>query len=378
MDRKALTAALLLLTLGSLRAETAATIQRRIDTVYAAGGGTVWIPRGTTILEKPLRLKSRVKLLGQGREQSTLQLKGGVKAEYVVGTDGFELAKDKNLWTYRAGKPTGTQPLFDESDGLHMGVALVGLTIDGNRRGGAHANGVCLYGGALTVEDVGIFDCDGHGLWTQCGRAGNSWQGDAEYQYANMHESVFQQISICQVTGHGLLYRGPNDSYLDKLQVKMAGGTGVLIDVQPNCESGGLKIGTAHAYATKGPAIHIRSSYVTAEYLDCDTPGQEGLILAGSSIVVDKAIVYYHNRHRDKVSWGVLVTGGDNFIGYLRYANQQTAPVGKLHGGALKVTGKGCAVPHGYLLGGANGVKGTATSGEKVFGGTVRDWGIAP
>lgn len=350
-------------------------LQKQIDTIFSSGGGTVWVPKGITVLDKALKIRSRVRLLGQGQFQSILRLAPGVKTHSVVMTAGFN--PELNIWNYNAGKITGNQEVFNEINGLHVGCSVENLTIDGNNRNGTNSNGLSIYGGGFRVSNVGIMDCSGHGLWTQCGRADNSWAGDEEYSYWNMHESIIENISISNVGQHGVYFAGPNDSYMDKVQVKMAKDAGFYFDFLPNISTGGLKVGSIHTYACSGKAqIVIKSGALSANYIFSDTPNNTGIQIDGSGNLIDKILVMFHNRNRKSTTWGLDINGNSNYVGYYRYLNDEIASLTNppLHGGALRVNGDFCSMPEGMLYGGGPEIKckGEAVTGKKIFKGIVR------
>lgn len=64
--------------------DAAAKIQRAIDDAYTAGGGTLWLPRGTYILEQALVIRSNVTLMGEGGNASILKLKAGATYSAIV------------------------------------------------------------------------------------------------------------------------------------------------------------------------------------------------------------------------------------------------------------------------------------------------------
>lgn len=356
---------------------SSATIQSQIDSVWAAGGGTVWVPRGITVLDAPLKLRARVRLLGQGEHQTVLRNAPSSPFFASIMTDGFEAAQATDYWNYNRGVATGTQVTYDEDDGLHMGCMVEKLTIDGNKRGGAKGHGLCIFGGAFNVKNVAIFDCDGNGLWTQCGKPDNSWQGDAEYCFYNMHESRIEDVDISNVTGHGVLYRGPNDSYMNQVQVKMAKMRGFSFESGANYDAGGLKAGKLHAYSCNGAeTVMIGIAGMTCDYLCCDAPAAHGLSMWGRDTIIDTVKVFRHNRARLTPAWGIVMGGTNDSIRYYKYIDGENLPLptNPMQGGALKNSGTNNFVKDGDVAA-TTTVKGVAVSSPTpVYGGGLRGW----
>lgn len=82
-------------TVGSTGADVVGTdnvaIQKAIDRVAAAGGGTVLIKAGTYLLANSVRLASHIRLRGEGPGKTVLKKAPGVKSKLKIDADYGEM-----------------------------------------------------------------------------------------------------------------------------------------------------------------------------------------------------------------------------------------------------------------------------------------------
>lgn len=85
----------LMVTVGSSNADVIGSdnvaIQKAIDRVAAAGGGTVLVKAGTYTLENSIRLASHLTLRGEGRDRTILKKAAGVQSKLKLDADYGEL-----------------------------------------------------------------------------------------------------------------------------------------------------------------------------------------------------------------------------------------------------------------------------------------------
>jgi len=102
-------------------ANDTAAIQAAIDAAFAAGGGTVFFPRGTFAATR-LTLKSRVALLGSNWMASTLKHRTGTNADFIVladvNTEQVSI-RDLRVNGNRAGNSSGDTIVIDNTAGVY-------------------------------------------------------------------------------------------------------------------------------------------------------------------------------------------------------------------------------------------------------------------
>jgi hypothetical protein len=269
-------------------------------------------------------------------------------SQAVVMTAGF--TQDANLWNYYEPYPAG----------LHMGVSIRDLTIDGNRANVANANGLMIYGGKWRLDGVGVINTSGHGIWTECGSVGSSILGDDLDDYLNMHESTAGTIFLSNNDKHGWFYRGPNDSRIDNVQIKISGWAAFYQDDAATINAGGIKIGTLHPYACQcdyadNYMVVLHDAIVDRLYADSSAKG--GVLLKGNQTQINQVLGFLNNQTFAGDYYTVLMQSASNQIGILRdRANNFGSGAA---GGALKISGQYNIVEN-VRLSGAGTVAATA------------------
>jgi hypothetical protein len=340
-------------------ADPATELQTKIDSVAKQGGGVVNVPAGVLEVKRPIVLDSRVTLRGEG-PATVIRLAAGKKHgdnEAVVMTRNFTKAIGKNLWNYRGGTPKPGLAVYGEAEGLHMQFAVEDLTIDGNARSGATGGGLYVYGAGYRISNVGINDVSQHGIWSECGNRpemGASSAGDAEYRWFNMHEALIEHVKINMTGGHGIWWRGPNDSTIDHAVIARPKKSGLLADVERGViQAGALKLGWIHVYpGGSEPEVWIKAWKIKGGSFYIDSPETTGLLLEGSDCHLNYVEVELHNRARANDSFGVSITGNGNRIDSMFYDNSETKEglsANRKHGGALQITGRDNVVAGGEL-----------------------------
>jgi len=339
--------------------DLAAQLQAKIDATAEQGGGVVNLPAGVIEVTQPIVFDSRVALRGQG-PATVLRLAAGAKLgenEAVLMTRNFPKAIHKNLWNFRGGTPKPSVTAYGGAEGLHVQFTVENLTIDGNARGGATGGGLYVYGAGYRISNVGITDVSEHGIWSECGNrpdSGSSSAGDAEYRWFNMHEALIENVKINMTGGHGIWWRGPNDSFINQVVIARPKKVGLLADVEPGViQAGGLKLGWVHVYpGGSEPEVWIKAWKIKGGFLYLDSPETVGLRLEGSDCHLNYVEVERHNALRTNDSFGVSITGNGNRIDSMFYENYQVKEglsAKPQHGGALQITGRDNVVAGGEL-----------------------------
>jgi len=267
-------------------------LQAAQDYAASLGGGDVLVT-GTCRTSGPLYLDSNVQLIAEPWPKTVIKPLDSATftaSQGVVMSRGF--VTDANLWDYYIPYPAG----------LVMHVGLKNVIIDGNRANVANANGLMIYGGKWRMENVAVVNTAGHGIWTEAGVPVSSVSGDDWHDFLNMHESTGDGIFLANNNRHGWYYRGPNDTYIDNVQIKASGWSAFYQDSAAGIMSAGLKVGSMHAYVSHqvpetapSPYMLEFKSSVFFDQLYVDTPNRSG-VRFGSWAQGDR--VYVMNRNR--------------------------------------------------------------------------------
>lgn len=306
-----------------------AAIQAAIESIRTTGG-VIKFTEGTFRTSGPILLYSNIVLEGEGRTSTYIKPLNSATfttEQAVVMTANF--TTDANLWDYYTPYPAG----------LHMGVGLNRLCIDGNRANVANANGLMIYGGAWKLRELGVINTQGHGIWTECGKPVSSTSGDDLHDYINMHEAHGEGIYIANANKHGWLYEGPNDSNITDVQIKTCGWAGFYQTTSATTQSAGLKIGTLHAYscncAHDADGAMVELYNVLADKLYIDASLKNGLRLANYISHIGIVWVILTNKACAGNFYDVLVESPNNIIGMLSVVDPLRTSGS--HGGTLWV-----------------------------------------
>jgi len=298
--------------------------------VAGQGGGVVFIPTGICIAT--LQLDSNVKLRGAGWTVTFIRCPNNAG---ISNNNGVVQSRDFNpsldLWQYYTPYP----------DGLCMGIQLEDICIDGNADNNTTGNGLCIYGGKLVFNRIGVINVANTGIWTQTGDNANSMLGTELDHYINMHESKFETVFISNCGNRGWYYNGPNDSYMTDIQIKSTGGTALYVDLN----AWNLKIGTIHAYFTNTNLVNtdtcmyqINAANLLIDLLHIDTPTKDGVYLVGNQTVINRINIIKRNSTRLGAYYGVNITSVENIIGMI-CSTPAIAITGTIDGGDIKISG---------------------------------------
>ncbi len=127
----------------------ALAIQAAIDDVNGTGGGAVYVPAGTHLLDQKVRLYSNITLFGDGMDATILRFRDGAPLDHMVSNDELS-TRDKNIVIRdltlsgpgaASGKYFGLR-LVNVSDSTVVNVASDGHGLDGFYLGYYNNHGV--------------------------------------------------------------------------------------------------------------------------------------------------------------------------------------------------------------------------------------------
>lgn len=219
-------------------------IQRAIDACTAAGGGIVYLPKGTylvgghaSLATTALSLQSHVWLMGAGANVTTVRLANGADASVVSCKEA-----DTDL---------GVSDLTIDGNRTQQTLTVSGFRFHASIRGFVRR---CVikecrhYGIAFgytepnrdpvtdsVIEDVEIFNC---------GTAGAGDGIDAKKSLRN----TFRNISIHDVEQRGLDVRGQDNTYVN-ISVRNCGATGLSFRGFGDAPESQLRTGAINCYA---------------------------------------------------------------------------------------------------------------------------------
>lgn len=295
------------------------------------GGETIILPQGTGLTSRPIEVSSELRIVGQGLTNTYLKATTGgqfLANQAVLQTVDFQTIQGTNLWDY--------YPPY--ADGLVMGLQLEGFTIDGNRSGGVTCGGLYVYGGKWLLGNIAAINTADHGIWTEAGLPGSSTSGNDLEDFLNMHESAGVNVYISNANKHGWFYRGPNDSYVDNIQIKTCGWAGFFQESTGNNSVGNLEIGSIHAYACQcnhdSQGAMIELSNANAQFLYVDASSKNGLRTYGSASIIDQVLVLA-NGNQSAGFWGIIADAATQ-INMVRNSDTKSKTTGS--GGGLLQT----------------------------------------
>ena len=288
-------------------------IQSAIDSL-SNGGGIVYFPEGVYLVNTNVNVTDNITLRGAGWANTFIKASDNASIPTNTGVvQSKDFLPDRNVWGYYQPYPTG----------LHMGITIEDITIDGNKEHQSTGNGLCIYGGKWSLFRVGVINTPDHGIWTECGTPTNSTQGNDLEDFLNMHEATAFQVFISGTGKYGWNFKGPNDSYIENVQIKLTGWSAFSCITGSTFFNGGLKIGTLHAYGTNmanddpnGYCFDLLST-VMANILYIDSPSKHGFRL-GSASHINRAYVLARNPNASGAYWGAVLEGAANTINALK------------------------------------------------------------
>lgn len=222
------------------------------------GGGTVHFTKGIYAVSAKIVVYSNISLKGEGMTLTVIRALNSAtfaSNEAVIQSENFSTLTGTNVWIYNSPYPTG----------LCMGFQIDGLTIDANNANVANAGGLYIYGGKWLFGAIGVINCAGHGIWTECGVATAFPGVDDYHQFLNMHESTARDVYISETDQHGWYFRGPNTTNINNLQVRNPNWAGFYQDDDAAISTGNLSIDSLYvllaqcAHNSDGEAVYLSS-----------------------------------------------------------------------------------------------------------------------
>lgn len=196
---------------GSTNDSTA--FQAAINAVNTAGGGIVFVPHGTYIVEN-IQIKNLVWIVGESTQGTRVKLKASSTSDLFYTTGAYNLF--------------GTASLSSGGDVAPYRWGLSNITLDGNATANTSnpkGRGIYSWSIGMTIENVHILNCRRHG-WCQ-GAPLNwayynpDWTGEARVR--NLTLQRCNQAKDPDVAGNvgggGLYWGGPTDARFFELFV---------------------------------------------------------------------------------------------------------------------------------------------------------------
>ena len=208
-----------------------AAIQACITACNIAGGGEVYLPHGTYVVQS-LTLANYVTLRGGGIISTTLQLKSGTNADLLWG--GSANAALINLAAAHGSSQTSGPPIVQD-------FRIQDLTLDGNKAGQSGGPSYCLRGYFVeyAVQNVRMKNGYSGGVLTD-------WNGSGVPTGSNSVESTWHNVKIHDCNGIGFELGGPSDSVFEDVIIYFTGSH--ALHICPN--AGGSMLTNVHCWGT--------------------------------------------------------------------------------------------------------------------------------
>jgi len=227
----------------------------------------------------------------------------------IVDNANITAIKSKNFDSL-----TGQNKWFVDTDGVPWGFGLINIVVDGNRAKNTAGSGIKLYGKGYIVKHVRIYDTVEYGFYSECGDVAG------QHDWRDMPESIIYDLKIRNTGSHGFVFRGPHDSFIDKLFVANAGGDGVRAEKSSGVYNGGSNYGHVHVYGSTGNGIYANAT-ISAECLESEGNGGNAIQLDGSSNLIDMLKIYNTNAN------GLLVNGDSGNFGSVHISETCTTAI---------------------------------------------------
>jgi hypothetical protein len=173
--------------LGDAATDDSTAIQAAMDAANTAGGGIVFFPPGTYIINATVTIYSKVHIRGVGIEATILKLKN---------TTNVDILKGQNFATLTGTNGTGGIYNWSVSD----------LTIDGNKANNATAGyGLRAYGYGFILSNLRVRNCRNDGIYSE-------WSTSADSPGQDGMDAQIENVKVHDCVGHGVTWAGPHDS----------------------------------------------------------------------------------------------------------------------------------------------------------------------
>lgn len=173
---------------GASATGAAAKIIGILAAVAAIGGGVVEADAGTYNIDATVFWQNKVTLIGKGRFATTLKLANGANT-HLSETTGY---------TANVGTNTNLDFIFGLRD----------LTLDGNRANNSSGDVLRVYARSFVISNVNVLNAAENGCQFEYGPGG---------EFVGGMEPLIQNVTVDTCGKHGVAWRGPHDSQIDKL-----------------------------------------------------------------------------------------------------------------------------------------------------------------
>jgi hypothetical protein len=212
------------------------------------GGGTVYVPAGTYLIDDTVILRSRVILKGSGIDATKF---------VAINSLNKDMFQTLNTSTLFGGVTTGGEKWWGITD----------CTIDGNKANLASGNGIKTYSRSYVLNNVKIHDCKEKGLYSQWSELGSAFEDDNTDAFM---ETYVSNLRINNCGGEGIYFDGPHDSHFDNCIVALNSLTslGTLSGIFVGSRAGGTRFTSCHSWGdTQKYAFQIQAH--TSHYNGC-------------------------------------------------------------------------------------------------------------
>lgn len=239
-------------------------INHWIDKVCSEqGGGDLILASRRYAIDKPIVLRTGIRLVGEGAAATTLAATPELDGPVLISENAQALIA-ADAWYHSEGVPVRFRVSDLMIDGAEGGVG----------KSFASGCGMYLYGKGFEILNVQISHMQRDGLVSV-----GSARGGQEV-WRDEPEALFD-VRISRCGGDGFLMRGPHDSIIRQAIIALCKGRGLAVEAD-GIYNGACDIEFCHAYATDSVAIDLQAK-VKASFLQGDTGRGAGVRIGGSN-----------------------------------------------------------------------------------------------
>lgn len=280
-------------------------------------GGAINIPSSADayLLDTVLTLPSTIALRGEGHASTSIALKNNANVD-MLQTTGFSSL-------------TGTGVTL-VADGVPYSFGLIGLQFDGNKANQTSGDGIKIYGKQYIVDDLLIRDVYGVGFYSECGNDG----GATNTTWKDMPESTIRNLYIDSSGSHNFQFRGKQDSFIDNIYSRLAGGDGLRFEISGATYSGLCDIGFVHSYGNTLNGFYTGVK-IKAEHIEAESNYQHGIHItsAPSNCQIGLLELFGNDIGNSSTYWNGLIEAQEAVIGNAMVLDNKNSA------GGLKLTG---------------------------------------
>lgn len=305
-------------------------IQAAINRASDKGGGTVYLPAGKYIQSQTLVLKAKVKLLGDGKELTTIEKASGANVDAL---------KSEHFDELKALDDQQSSELFPRDMGL-VGLTLQGnylakdVTSSGNSYINTSGDGIKIIGTRLDI-DCAVLNQAGIGVFIEA--KGSSNQSDKR-------QDCRIRLEINTSKWENFIFNGPGDIFIDTLFAGNAGardqpGSAGERAASPTfgsvnggvCDNvvlqSGVEVGIMHAWGSyKGVGVRCMSGRFNIDFLISESNVYGHFVAEGDSYGTISKLLCHGGG-----GGGGLATEGESFPDiYLNSTNNRGFYIGTI------------------------------------------------